>query len=47
TTANNWSATRKLAIAKAYIHNNAEDWLKGTGEEIQQYDTGDGNNQFK
>ncbi|CAG8782052.1 26179_t:CDS:1, partial [Racocetra persica] len=25
TTANNWSAARKLAIAKTYMHDNAED----------------------
>ncbi|CAG8709972.1 9354_t:CDS:2, partial [Racocetra persica] len=46
-TANNWSAARKLAIAKAYMYNNAKDWLKRTREEIQQYDTSDDDNQFK
>ncbi|CAG8846294.1 16318_t:CDS:1, partial [Racocetra persica] len=40
-------ATRKLAIAKAYMYDKAEDWLKGMGEESQKYNTGDADNQFK
>jgi len=29
--ANGWSEARKLAIAQAYMKDNAEDWLKGLG----------------
>ncbi|CAG8819853.1 25749_t:CDS:2, partial [Racocetra persica] len=46
-TANNWNEDRKLAIAKAYIYDNAKDWLKRMEEKIQQYDIGDNDNRFK
>ena len=46
--ANGWSEARKVAIAQAYMKDNAEDWLQGLeAGTIQTFSTDDEDNQFK